>query len=252
VIDTSGMRPGDVAGLSVFGKPYAWIGIERGEQGASIAQFDQQTGITLRVPLSGNKVWLRADCDYLTEKARFSYSLDGKTFRPLGEEFTMVFQLTTFQGMRYALFNYNTGGTPGGYADFDEFDLHEPHPRGLMRAIPYAKAVHFDAAGAPLTVGGVGTFTVVDMGLGRAALKSGTRHVSVQGPDAVRLKAGRPGEAESFQWIETPAGELALMSLRTHRFLRRDPRSGRVFADSPGPRPDGLDGVSLIWKGKTK
>ena len=39
--------------------------------------------------------------------ARFSYSVDGKRFVPVGDEFTMTFQLVPFQGVRYTLFNYS-------------------------------------------------------------------------------------------------------------------------------------------------
>ena len=86
-------------------------------------------------------MWLRAQCDFLTEKARFSYSTDGKKFEPLGAEFTMVFQLKTFQGIRYSLFHYNTGGAPGGYADFDKLTVDEPHPRGLTKPIPIGQTI---------------------------------------------------------------------------------------------------------------
>ena len=44
--------------------------------------------MTARQPLPVTRVWLRADCDFLTEKARFSYSTDGKRFEPLGGELT--------------------------------------------------------------------------------------------------------------------------------------------------------------------
>ena len=47
--------------------------------------------------------------------------------------------------------------------------------------------------------------------------------------------------------IETPTGELVLMSLATQRFLRIDPASGTITADSPGPVPNGSDGVRLVW-----
>ena len=48
----------------------------------------------------------------------------------------MAFQVRTFQGVRFALFHYNAGGAPGGVADLDLMQVHEPHPRGLMRPIP--------------------------------------------------------------------------------------------------------------------
>jgi hypothetical protein len=63
----------------------------------------------------------------------------------------------------------------------------------------------------------------------------------------VSFQQVRPGVAQSFQWMETPTGELILMSLATNRYLRIDPQNGAVKADSPGPAPDGKDGVRFIW-----
>jgi hypothetical protein len=85
------------------------------------------------------------------------------------------------------------------------------------------------------------------MGLGRVALRLGTRYLAVAADGAVSLDRTRPGTANSFQWIETPTGELVLMSLVTNRFLRIDPRTGKSVADSPGPLPDGSDGVRFVW-----
>jgi xylan 1,4-beta-xylosidase len=86
------------------------------------------------------------------------------------------------------------------------------------------------------------------MGLGRVALKTGGKYLTVAEDAGVGLSAGKPGTAQSFQWIETPYGELVLMSLVTNRFLRVDPATGVVVADSPGPQSDGKDGVRFIWK----
>lgn len=57
-----------------------------------------------------------------------------------------------------------------------------------------------------------------------------------------------PPPARTFQWIETPTGELALMALATNRFLRIDPATRTLRADSPGPLPDGSDGVRFTWR----
>jgi hypothetical protein len=88
---------------------------------------------------------------------------------------------------------------------------------------------------------------VTDLGLGRVALRSGAAWVSVDAGGNVALRKGRPALAESFQWMETPTGELVLMSLATNRFLRVDPATQAVRADSPGPLPDGSDGVRFTW-----
>lgn len=256
LLDTSAMRDGDVAGLALFSRPYAWLGVQRAGNKSQLIQFDEQTGHKVAHDLPSARVWLRAECDFLTEQARFSYSVDGKRFVPFGEPFTMVFQLTTFQGVRYALFNYNTRGQPGGSADFDSFAVAQSAPRGLMRPIPYRENILLTAAGQSyglasgeggLLVGAPGAIKIVDMKLGRVALDLGGSFVSVEASGATRLSRERPGEAETFQWIETPTGELVLMSLRTHRFLRIDRESRSIVADSPGPLPDGSDGVRWIW-----
>lgn len=268
-LDTNGMKAGDVAGLALFNFPYAWIGVRREADRAVIEQFDQTTGKAARVPLKTARVWLRAHCDFLTEKAKFSYSTDGKTFEPLGDEFTMIFQLKTFQGVRYSLFSYHTGTGEGGYADFDKLTVDEPHPRGLMKPIPFGKKITLAVFGtdsllavkdsqlAVVTAsdsqaGSVPTqFKVVDRGLGRVALQWGDKFISVASPGdkgQVTLKAGRPTDAETFQWTENVYGDLILLSLATHRHLRIEPGSGAVTANHPGPKPDRKDGSCFTWK----
>jgi beta-xylosidase len=270
-LDTGGMKTGDVVGLALFNFPYAWIGVRREADGAVIEQFDQTTGKTSRVPLKAARVWLRAHCDFLTEKARFSYSMDGKKFAPLGDEFTMIFQLKTFQGVRYSLFSYHTGAGKGGYADFDKLTVDELHPRGLMKPIPFGKKITLSVfsdgsalsvkdnelstvpAVDPLASGVAAQFKVVDRGLGRVALQWGDKFISVAAPGGkgqVTLRAGRPTDAETFQWAENVYGDLILLSLATHRHLRVDPGSGVITADHPGPRPDRKDGSCFTWKRK--
>jgi xylan 1,4-beta-xylosidase len=252
-LDISGLADGDVAGLALLNLPYATLGVEKTAAGPQLALYDQARDRTVRVPLPAGaaRVTLRADCDFLTEQARFSWSTDGKTFAPIGEPFTMVFQLKTFQGVRYALFNYNQAGKPGGYADFDSIDVYQPNPHGLMRAIPYGRHIRLAAwkTGDAFIPGGgkAAPFAVRDMGLGRVALQSGAAWISVDAKGGVGLRNGQPGRAESFQWIETPTGELVLMALATNRFLRIDPATHAIRADSPGPLPDGSDGVRFTW-----
>jgi beta-xylosidase len=252
VLETAGMRPGDVAGLALFNWPYAWIGVRRDSTGLALEQLDQSTGRTERRPLRATRVWLRADCDFLTEKARFAVSTDGTRFEPLGGEFTMVFQLTTFQGVRYSLFHYNVGGAPGGYADFDAMTVHEPNPRGLTRPIPFGRTIAIATAdfGKPLAIGGAAAFTVVDRGLGRVALQVAGGFVSVDtagGASRVAVRRTDLTDAETFQWIETPYADLALLSLATHRYLRLDPATGALSADHPGPEPGRADGSQFQW-----
>lgn len=265
-LDAGAMQPGDIAGLALLNLPYAWIGVHRQADGLVVEQFDQSTGETVRVPLDSTRVWLRARCDFLAEQATFAYSTDGATFYPLGGTFAMIYQLKTFQGVRYALFNYTTGNTPGGYADFARFTVEQPYPRGLTRPIPFGKSIRLETAGSVLVVndGGVSAmpagdplassaavrFTVVDQGLGRVALQSSIGYVSVTIPGEtgqVTLREGAPIDAETFQWTETPYGDLILLSLATHRHLRVELNSGAVSANHPGPSADRRDGSCFTW-----
>ena len=260
-LDVSGMKAGDVAGLALLNFPYAWLGVHRQAAGLTLEQFNQATNETARVPLTKTHVWLRAQCDFLTETARFSYSTDGNAFQPLGGKFAMIYQLRTFQGIRYSLFHYNTGAAPGGYADFDKIIVDEMHPHGLMKPIPFGQTILLKTtgdgthlavkdgalasvpAGDPLVSTLAARFSVVDRGLGRIALQSEKGFVSVaSNTGAVTLKTGKPADTETFQWIETPYGDLTLLSLVTHRYLQVAPGTGKVSAENPGPQPGGKDG----------
>ncbi|HKP14507.1 MAG TPA: glycoside hydrolase 43 family protein [Gemmatimonadaceae bacterium] len=253
VLDAAGMRPGDVAGLALLNRPYAWIGVRRTAEGLALQQYDQTVDSTAASPLRGTRVWLRVDCDFLTEEARFSYSTDGVRWTPFSRQFTMAFQLKTFQGVRFALFHYNTGGSPGGVADFDLMRVDEPSPRGLTRPIPFGRAIALQAArrDTPFAIDGQKQFTVVDRGLGRIGLRAGNRYLSVtptsDSTSTLALRAGAPTDAETFQWMETLYGDLMLMSLATHRYLRVEP-DGRVSSDSRGAEPDPNDGTALRWR----
>ena len=80
-LDAAGLKPGDVAGLALFNRPYAWIGVERGDEGLTLAQFDEVSGKSrVAHPLKSARVWLRADCDFVKNIASFRYSTDGKTY----------------------------------------------------------------------------------------------------------------------------------------------------------------------------
>ncbi len=260
ILETQGMRPGDVAGLALLIQPDAWIGVESTAQGTQLVQHDGQTMQEQRVPLQGLRVWLRVACDFSSQLAQFSYSTDGETFHAIGTPFRMVTIGVTFQGVRYALFSFHRGTAAAGYADFDSFHVEEPAPHGLMKPIPYGCSVALSSVNPQRAVAmgrdaqTIGGFTgeatplqVVDRRLGRVALRAAAGFLSVAADGSVGLRPGAPRDAETFQWIESFAGDLTLLSLETHRYLRVDAASGALAADSPGPEPDGPPGVRFTW-----
>ncbi len=283
-LNTAGMRDGDQAGLALLSTPYAGISVVKSAEGTTLQMFQGAGGgrrggapATIKEPILSpvnppGHLWLRVHCNFDTDDAVFSWSADGKQFTPLGPTFRMTFQLTTFQGVRPALFHFNTSGAPGGYVDFDNYTVAEPRARGIEREIPLGKTITLTsgadasllaaetqtntlvnvAADAGGAVPPNAKFQVVDLGKGRVALKATNgRFVSADG-EAVVLKdlAGKkPDVAESFQWINLMRGDTMLMALTNHRYLATKPNEpGLVTITGVGPTPARKRGECFKWK----
>jgi len=124
-IDVSKMKEGDFAGLALLQRKYGLVGVRYKNGIRSIVMVSAQSGKPVEVqsvPLTQKTVFLKAECDFRdrADKADFFYSLDGKSWTPIGSQLKMEYSMPHFMGYRYGLFNYATG-TPGGYVDFDWF-----------------------------------------------------------------------------------------------------------------------------------
>ena len=67
---------------------------------------------------------INADFQDRTDKAIFSYSLDGKVWNAIGDTLQMYYDWPDFCGYRFALFHFATKEV-GGIADFDYFRVTE-------------------------------------------------------------------------------------------------------------------------------
>ena len=134
LLDASGLKDGDFAGLALLAGRFGYVGV-KSENGKRFVvavnnQFEEDYKPIQKevasLPLDAEQVYLKADCDFENQhdKAVFSYSLDGKEWKNLGDTLQMVYRLDHFMGQRFALFNYSTK-QPGGYADFDWFKISE-------------------------------------------------------------------------------------------------------------------------------
>jgi alpha-N-arabinofuranosidase len=283
-LDTQGMVEGDTAGLALLSSPYAWIGVVKSAEGTTLQMVDSVVSRqgrrgaslpTVNPPAISadqppNNLWLRIHCNFDNDKAIFSWSADGKKFTPLGKPFTMTFQLRTFQGVRPSLFHYNTSGKPGGYVDFDNYTVDEPRARGIEREIPLGKTILLTsgADGSYLAVDVENSilvnipshgkipdnakFTIIDLGRGRVMLQTESNEVASVAEDKVVLKTlgeTKPGDAETFQWINLMNGDTMLMSLTNHRYLSTIPNSpGLVIVSATGPNPARKGGACFKWK----
>ena len=127
LLDTSGMKDGDCAGLALLQQKYGWVGVRADGAARRVVMVNAGSGAPVEqqsVPLAGKTVHLRADCDFThrADTARFSFSLDGKTWTPIGGPLKMAYTLPHFMGYRFGLFAHATK-TPGGSADFDFFRI---------------------------------------------------------------------------------------------------------------------------------
>jgi beta-xylosidase len=289
-LDTTGLVAGDHAGLALLTTPYAGISVVKTAEGANLQMF-QGVGRKRRGGFGGgggaatptnapdigstnppSHLWLRVHCNFDDDEAVFSWSADGKEFTPVGGPFAMTFQLTTFQGVRPALFNFNTSGQPGGYADFANYAVEEPRARGVEREIPLGKTITLTsgadgsflaadtrsnllvnvAAGSTEANTADEQFQVIDLGKGRVALKASNGRFVSAAEDNVTLKElgdQAPGAAESFQWINLMRGDTMLMSLTNHRCLATRPNEpGPVTVTATGPSPARKKGECFKWK----
>lgn len=95
-------------------------------------------------------------------------------------------------------------------------------------------------------------FQVVDLGLGRVALKARDgKFVAVENEQTVlkSLGSAKPGNTESFQWVNLLRGDTMLMSLTNHRYLATSPSApGPVTATALGASPARKSGAEFKWK----
>jgi beta-xylosidase len=107
------MKDGDYAGLAAFQKRYGFVGVKMSGGASSLvmvsADSDPPEEIA-SVPLSGKTVHLKVECEFepAPEVARFSYSLDGRTWTPIGRPSALKYTVPHFMGYRFALFYFST------------------------------------------------------------------------------------------------------------------------------------------------
>jgi beta-xylosidase len=126
-VDVSKMKEGDFAGLALLQRKFGQVGVKFINGAKSIVMINAQTGRQVEVQslaLRQKTVYLKAECNFIekADVANFFYSLDGKTWTPIGSELKMEYSMPHFMGYRFGLFNYATK-TPGGFVDFDWFHI---------------------------------------------------------------------------------------------------------------------------------
>jgi beta-xylosidase len=121
-IDATRMTDGQRAGLSLFGARPSWIGLvhDGGTTRITLANAGVEApGAILPKPV----VYLRAAVNQ-QQMVRYSYSVDGQYFSPLGDAVALA-PFSWWKGSRPAIFTF-TRGKAGGSIDIDWFRVDHP------------------------------------------------------------------------------------------------------------------------------
>jgi len=126
-LDVSNMKEGDFAGLALLQKNYGLVGVRAEAGKKTIVMINAGSGKPMEVqtiPLDQKTIFFKTECDFTNKKdtANFFYSLNGKTWMPIGTPLKMSYTLPHFMGYRFTLFNYATKNI-GGFVDFDYFHI---------------------------------------------------------------------------------------------------------------------------------
>ncbi len=128
LIDVTGLKDGDFAGLCVLQRKFGQVGVKVKDGAKYIFMVSAETNKPVEIqskPLLQNKVYLKIECNFKDkiDIANFFYSLDGKSWNPIGGPLKMEYTIMEhFMGYRFGLFNYSSKN-PGGFADFDYFHI---------------------------------------------------------------------------------------------------------------------------------
>ena len=268
-LDASRLKVGDEAGLGAINTPYASLGVVKTAKGLNLRCYDQNTNKEVLKPLAKSKVvWLRLWGDYDKSQLQYSYSLDGKNWENIGEQMLSPYQLKTFQGVRVAFYAFNKKELNGGVADFDDFKVEEPMADRTAN-LPIGKTIRFSnlADGSLMNATGHGLmhssgnrkdmsnqvkFVVEDRGQGKVALKTvDGRYVYIAGAGLsgdVRLTSDA-AKAEEFIWQDMLYNRCMLLSLKTQRYVGKNPVDGSPYsADFQGADAGMKNGCVFSWE----
>ena len=127
LVDGKGMKDGDMAGLVALQDDKGFVALAKDGGNYKVVMYsgnkDGERLVTSE-NLSDSKVYLRIDFDLPIDRgtAYFYYSTDGSSWKKIGNDVKLNYDLHMFVGVRWGLFNFATKQA-GGYADFDWFKV---------------------------------------------------------------------------------------------------------------------------------
>jgi len=126
-IDFSKMENDQKAGLGVMGKTNYLVGVCK-KNGKPCLYYCNNGKDSTGNELTGSKAFLKVTLDLATNKSQLYYSVDDKTYLPIGETFEATWG--NWKGSRLVLFSYNEQ-TNAGQAYFNWFKYQYDGPKSL-------------------------------------------------------------------------------------------------------------------------
>ncbi len=271
-LDVSRLKVGDEAGLGAINTPYASLGVVKTDEGLRLRWYDQNENKGTVKALDSKVVWLRLWGDYDKSLLQYSYSLDGTNWTNIGGQILSPYQLKSFQGVRVALYAFNRNGKKGGVADFDDFKVEEPLADRTANLPVGQKVVFTNLADSTLLLAHrhgmlhIGwnkedrsrevIFEVLDGGNGTVKLRCADgRYVYIAGAGLsadVRLTTDE-AKAERFVWQDMLYNRCMLLSLKTQRYIGKNPVDGSPYAaDFQGADAGMRNGCVFRWERYSK
>ncbi len=125
-LDISGMVDGEQAGICHFAKGYSTLGIA--QSGTTRTLTFNNGGRSIPGPaLTTENIWLRSTWGF-DGVSQYAYSLDGKTFTPIGQPYPLTWG--SYRGDRIGIFNFNNKADDG-FVDVDFFHYTFAKPAGV-------------------------------------------------------------------------------------------------------------------------
>ena len=117
MVDVNQMKDGDVAGLALLQKHYGLVGVKAEGGARHLVMVSAESGSPVevqRLPLDAKTVFLKAECDFkeMKDEARFFYSLDGRSWSPIGSARKM-------KTLPLGSYRFGSSSTETRLADFD-------------------------------------------------------------------------------------------------------------------------------------
>jgi beta-xylosidase len=144
LLDWSGLREGDVAGICIQNIPWAYLGLEI-RNGKPCIVMDRNGEECEVHPLDSDSPSLQLRVEATASgEAVFSWSVDGSSFHSIGKPFVMEFTVKTFLGNKFGLFCFNKKGAGSGHADFDWIRIPAATPSNHFQANDWIPACRYD------------------------------------------------------------------------------------------------------------